>query len=112
MHCHTGQQDALGMYAGVQTSGVVYTVSGQEVEKWRREDLSKIAGEIMHITNLNKRKCAGKELGSRRSVTWKPGERLWKSAADTGKPYLRMSKRNSKVPGNSVSCEVTGLSPI
>jgi len=45
------------MYAGVQTSGVVYTtVRGQEVEEWRSEDLSKIAGEIMHITNLNRTK--------------------------------------------------------
>ena len=52
---NNGEKD-LGIHSTVQTNKIVYTVTGHMTETWFREELSKLAGELMQITNLDRTK--------------------------------------------------------
>jgi hypothetical protein len=51
-----GEED-LGIHSTVQTNNIAHTVAGQKVETWYREDLTKLASELMQITNLDRTKA-------------------------------------------------------
>jgi hypothetical protein len=52
---NNGEKD-LGIHSTVQTNKIVYTVTGHMTETWFREELTKLAGELMQITNLDRTK--------------------------------------------------------